>query len=232
TTGIYIGTFKQRQTGIQINRGNIGKVGGGPDGQYVIFMVVVIFHSEYGQVRYNFVFQPALFVDHIGIFANGHPVDQGNIGHSQKAPVLGLHARAVHIMSVRIGPVQDNHWNIVFRTSLHDQLHGGDISVETYPHILYVEQYNINILQLFFGRFTVFSIEGYYGESRFRVLSIAYLLPGIGLATKPVFRSKYLLYIDLSGQTGIYNMGVGQGSGILKDNTGLIGYDSNPFPLK
>ena len=39
-------------------------------------------------------------------------------------------------------------------------------------------------------------------------------------------------HIDALGQKGIHNMGVGQGLGILKDHTGLIGYNSDSFSLK
>ena len=106
---------------------------------------------------------------------------------------------------------------VVFSTSFHDIMQGGDVGVKTDAHILDVVNDDIDIGELLVGGFFVGTVKRHQRQASFVVGAVSDVLPRICITSKPVFRCKNLDNIELQGQKRIYEMDV-------FNNRCLIGY--------
>ena len=82
-------------------------------------------------------------------------------------------------------------------------MHRTDVGKETRPHVLNVEDNDIDVGQLFGARFFIFSVNRNDEDTRFRVAAVVNGRTGIGRTAKAVLGSKHLSDIDLLCQQRI-----------------------------
>ena len=91
-------------------------------------------------------------------------------------PDEGAHGRGVQYgavgqTTVGVGAVEYDDVDPFFRTGLHDEHEGGEVRVATHPHVLDVEQHDVELGQLSGSGLFVGAIETVDGQSRGRVQS-------------------------------------------------------------
>src|SRR5690606_839432 len=104
--------FKQAQARIQIDGHIVWQVGRWLYRQVIGGLMGIMFYGNDGQLALHGLFQPFFAIDHLGIFANGHAVDDGYRMHSHKTRVRWLQYGSIHVMSIGIWPVQNQQWHI------------------------------------------------------------------------------------------------------------------------
>ena len=133
---------------------------------------------------------PSLTQQHPGIFSNGHPIDHRNGLHADKTPKGGIQHGAIHILTIGIGPVQDDERTVVFDSRFHIALQGSGISVETNPHVLDIVEHNIDVAKIGGAGLMLVTIKRDDRNTRFGVHLVAYSFSCIGIATETMFGRK------------------------------------------
>ena len=105
-------------------------------------------HGYYSQpASFRGFIDPSFTVDHQSQFADRTTVKNGDRQHTYKAAERRTQYRTVYVIAW-VRPIEYNHFFAIFSTSFHHIEQGTDISVESGSDILYVEQNNVDILQL------------------------------------------------------------------------------------
>lgn len=173
------------------------QVGRGGNGERIYAVAVVILHLYDCEVALQTLFQPVLTVNHCCIFADGKTIDNGDRVHAYKRAIVGsVEDRAVDIVAVRIGTVENDAGDATFGTGLHDIMESRYIGIEAAANILKVEDDDINVGHLFLCRLLILAVEGYYREASLCVGAAFYGSTGFGVASETMFRGENLDNIE------------------------------------
>ena len=183
----------------------IAQVGRGGHRQLVADAVTTVaLQGDNCEVAFLATRQPMLAIDHAGVFADGHAVDDRHGVHAHKgAKTCRVEHRAVDIMTVGVGPVEYNEGDVPLGTSLHHIVQCGKVSVEAAAHILKVEKHHIHILHLLGGRLLVLAIEGDDGEARLAVNTVVYMCACRRSATETMLWAENLCDVYTRTEQGV-----------------------------
>ena len=117
-----------------------------------------------------------------------------HVGHAECADAtheLGVEGRAVNFQSAqRIGSVEQDHFNVVFKTRLHRVTHDDVKRVGAHADVLQVDHERIDVAQLCFGRFAVFAVQRIHRQSAASVDNVGHIFTRSLKAVESVFRGK------------------------------------------
>jgi hypothetical protein len=88
------------------------------------------------QFAFQSACQPAFAIDHGGIFAKRHAMNNRDLVNAHERPECCIEHRAVDIEPVGIGTVKEYEGNAVLGTCFHHITHGGEIGIEPGTNIL------------------------------------------------------------------------------------------------
>ena len=106
---------------------------------------------------------PSLGTPHRGRFSKGQAVHQRHRDQAHEGLEGWVEHGALHVVAMRVGSVQDHHVNPLLGTGLHDQHQRTDVRVEPGPHILNVEDHNIDPFELLGLWFAVCAVQRKHG---------------------------------------------------------------------
>ncbi len=168
--------------------------------------MVVARAGYHGQVAAFLAFQPALAVYHQGQFGGGKAVDDGNRVHAHERFEFRVQYRAVHVVTVGIGAVEDEARLAVFGAGFHDVVHRAGVGVVAHAHVLNVEDHDVDVPQLFRRGFFVLAVKRHNGQSGLGIFAVLDRGPGVGLAPEAVFGSKNGLDFHTQSQQTVGQM--------------------------
>ena len=169
----------------------------------------VALEGEDGEVAMDAAVEPSFAVDHHGVLADGHAVDDGYGVHAHEgAEVCGVEHGAVDIVPVGVGAVEQEEWDVLFGAGLHDVVEGRDIGVEAASHILQVEDDDVDALELCGCRLFVLAVEGDDGEPCCAVGGAGDVCSCRLSAAESVFGAEDLHHVDVVAEECVDEVGV------------------------
>ena len=112
---------------------------------------------------------PTFGAPHQGRFPQGQPVHHGCGDEAHKRFEDWVEHGALHVVSMRVGAVEDHERDFGLCARLHDQHQGADVRVETGADVLNVKHHDVNAGKLFRLRLAVLAMQGVDGESCGRI---------------------------------------------------------------
>ena len=191
-----IRAFKETKGRIEVHRLPVGQVGRRLHGHFIDGIAIIAFDRDDGEVAGDAVLQPAFTVHHLGVFTDGHAVDDGHLVHPNKRVVFRLEDWAVNIEAIGIGAVEDDDGEMVFGSGLHHVGHCGNVGIKTYANILKVEEDDVDALQHLGRGLFVFPEERDDGEAGFLVFAIVDSGSSIGSAAESMLGCVDFFYVD------------------------------------
>ena len=126
---------------------------------------------------------------HAGQFAHGETVHVGDAEGADVAEEIGVHGRAVGLEAAqRIGAIEDNDFDAVFKAGGHGALHGADKRVAACADVLQIDDECVEVLELGLGRLASLAVvERADGEAGAFVAVVVEVFPSGKFAVDAVF---------------------------------------------
>ena len=132
---------------------------------------------------------------------------------------------ALHVMSMRVGAVEDHERDVGLRARLHDQHQGADVRVETGADVLDVKHHDVNVGKLFRLRLAVLAMQRIDGEPCGRVGAVEDVCPVRCFAAEPVFGGKHVADVNPLGKQGVHEVDVADHAGVVADHGDALGLE-------
>src|SRR6516164_8743577 len=127
---------------------------------------------------------------HPGVFTNSHTIYNRNRLHANKGSESSVENRSINIKPIWVWPVQQNEPLLIVNRSFQILLQRRNIGIEANSHILYVEDHDIDILQVFGAGFGFASIERDDRNAGFCINLAGNILASVASSAKPMFWRK------------------------------------------
>ena len=151
--------------------------------------------------------------------------------HRNRQPThsrLKLHIKngAIHIVTVGVRAVQQQHLAIIFCTGIHQTAHRNVVCIETQTHILDIYYQDVEFTHRSITWLLVFTIikrkNRYTGLGVHRAF---YMLSSIRISSETMFRRKNGNYVEFILKQNIQKM-------LVAYHSRMIGKDSDPFSFE
>ena len=154
---------------------------------------IVVVHGTFPSVHFHdFQVCPdlKLFVEQQGQLSDSHAVAQRYRVQSDERRVIRFQYRTLHFRAAqRVGTVEDDELNIVFRRRFHRVRHCVNVRVKAGAHVLNVKQQDVDVFQHVRCRLPRFPVQTVHGKSSFFIDVKFHVFPSLGVSPHPVFRA-------------------------------------------
>ena len=119
-------------------------------------------------------------------------MDHGHGNEPHKRLEVRVEHGTVHVVSMRVGSVEDDEVDPLLRAGFHHEHQGADVRVEARPNVLNVKHHHIDALELLGLRFAVLAMQGVHLQSCGHVDAVVDFCTVGGLPSKTMFWSKHM----------------------------------------
>ena len=221
--------FERAQGRVEVNGLHVGQVGAGTNRQLIQRVVRVVLAGNDGEFALIAFVEPLLSLGHAGQLSQREAVHGRNGKVTHTAFQGHVQHRAVYVVAVGVGTVQEHHMLALGAAGVHEVAHGNIIGVEPQAYILDVHDENVEHVHGLVGgtHAAGTAVQRQDGNAGERLYAVSHVGTVIGQVPEAVLRRE-----DGGDVHALCDEGVQHVLLTTAHEAGLVGEDGYPLALQ